>query len=443
MRAQSRRDALGHRRWLLQDRHGLVGAVLGHLQVRAHKVDPAGLQPFGRPAGEIASRGGLELAEQIRELGVAPGVLREVGVDALAEVVLADPGDELAERGGALCVGDSVEVHAHGIQIHHVGGDRMRGRQLILAVGPRLAEIAEGRPRICVAGGIDVGVVCGPLSEGLVEPQVVPPLHGDQIAEPHVRHLVQDRVGTLLVRRIRHPGAEDHVLEEGHARGVLHRPRVELRHEELVVLHEGVGDTELLLEEGEALLGEQEDVVGVEELREGRTAEDPQGVAAVRTVVDVVHGVVGTGDEGCDVRRHAGCGREVPAGGAIAQAGLLGIGCIAHHDPVLRRADVQSEGGLEVRLLEAGVHPPRVGRFELGVEVDLVVDGIDEAVQALARAHESAAGAHDEDVFWLKPIETDATAIEDLIGHELVAVEVDRQHLRCDEVDPGRCACLA
>ena len=41
------------------------------------------------------------------------------------------------------------------------------------------------------------------------------------------------------------------------------------------------------------------------------------------------------------------------------------------------------------------------------------------------------------------PIETDAIAIEDLVGHELVAVEVDRQHLRCDEVDPGRRACLA
>ena len=258
-----------------------------------------------------------------------------------------------------------------------------------------------------------------------------------------MRHLVQDRVGALLVRRIGHAGAEDHVLEEGHARGVLHRPRVELRHEELVVLHEGVRDAELLLEEGEALLGEQEDVVGVEELREGGAAEDPQGVAAVRTVVDVVHGVVGAGDEGRDVRRHAGCGREVPAGGAITQASLLGVGRIAHHDPVLRCADMQSEGRLEVRLLEAGVHPPRVGRLELGVEVDLVVDGIDEAVQALACPHESAAGAHDEDVLWLKAIETDAMTIEDLVWHELVAVEVDRQHLRCDEVDPGRRACLA
>ena len=78
-----------------------------------------------------------------------------------------------------------------------------------------------------------------------------------------MRHLVQDRVGALLVGGIGHARAEDQVLEEGHAGGVLHRSGIELRHEELVVLHEGIGDPELLLEEGEALLGEQEDVVGV------------------------------------------------------------------------------------------------------------------------------------------------------------------------------------
>jgi len=33
----------------------------------------------------------------------------------------------------------------------------------------------------------------GPLGERLVEPQVVPPRHGDEVAEPHVRQLVQDR----------------------------------------------------------------------------------------------------------------------------------------------------------------------------------------------------------------------------------------------------------
>ena len=104
---------------------------------------------------------------------------------------------------------------------------------------------------------------------------------------------------------------------------------------------------------------------------------------------------------------------------------------------------MQGEGCLEVGLLEAGVHPTGVRGLELGVEVDLVVHGIDKAVQALARAHEGAARAHDEDILQLEVVEADAIAVEDVVGHELTPVEVDRQDLRCDEVDPGRRARLA
>ncbi len=45
---------------------------------------------------------------------------------------------------------------------------------------------------------------------------------------------------------------------------------------------------------------------------------------------------------------------------------------------------VNVKRGLEVGLLEHGEHPPGVGHLELRVEVDLVVDRVDEAVQALA-----------------------------------------------------------
>ena len=95
MGAQGGSDPLGHGRRLLEDRHGAVGAVVGEIEIRAHEVDAAGLQPLRGPARQVAARGGLELTQQVRQLGVAPRVLGEVGVDALAEVVLADPGDKL------------------------------------------------------------------------------------------------------------------------------------------------------------------------------------------------------------------------------------------------------------------------------------------------------------------------------------------------------------
>src|SRR5262245_42940246 len=43
------------------------------------------------------------------------------------------------------------------------------------------------------------------VSGRLVQPQGVPPAHGDQVAEPHVRHLVQDRLAARLPAGVRHP----------------------------------------------------------------------------------------------------------------------------------------------------------------------------------------------------------------------------------------------
>ena len=106
----------------------------------------------------------------------------------------------------------------------------------------------------------------GEGGERLVEPQVVPPPHGDQVAEPHVRHLVQHRLGAPLVGRAGDLAAEDVVLQEGHGAGVLHRAGVELGHEQLVVLAERVRHAEVVVVEAEALLGLGEQPLGVHEL---------------------------------------------------------------------------------------------------------------------------------------------------------------------------------
>ena len=189
------------------------------------------------------------------------------------------------------------------------------------------------------------------------------------------------------------------LVAQGHAAGVLHRAHVVLRHVELVVLVERVGEVELLLEELEALLGELDEHVGVHVLHQRLAAVVAERDRAELALVDVEHLVVLAGDDRGDVRRHPLGRREAPDG-AVPSPGAAGsgVGALETTFQCLGRGHGEGEDGLEVGLLEGGEHAARVGHLELAVEVDPVVGGVDEAVQALAGVGVGAVGAHDERV---------------------------------------------
>src|SRR3954453_20802924 len=114
-------------------------------------------------------------------------VAGEVGVNAGEEVLLAEPGHQLPECGGALGVGDAVEVEeGRGGVVDFLGGDGVGGGALVGVVAPALAHDAEVDPGVGEAGGFGEGLVAHVLGEGLVQPDVVPPAQGDEVAEPHV-----------------------------------------------------------------------------------------------------------------------------------------------------------------------------------------------------------------------------------------------------------------
>jgi hypothetical protein len=388
-------------------------------------------------------------SQQVGELAVGEGVLLEVRTQPFEELVLADPGHQLLEGRGALRVGDPVEVHLDGLEVVVVRGDRVGRGQLVLPVGPVLARVGEAGPGVVVLGGLGHRVVRGPLGEGLVEPEVVPPAHRDEVPEPHVRHLVQHGVGALLVERVGLPRAREVLVAERHARGVLHRAHVVLRHVGLVVLPaaggagERVGVVEGLLEEREALLGDLDQLVDVEELRDRLAAVVAEPDLPVRTGVRVVDGVVLTGHQCGDVRRHAVGGREGPRRRAVTGRDRLGGLGVGDHRPVRRCLHGEREDRLQVRLLERRVDAPGVGHLELRVQVDALVGRVDEAVQPLTAAAVGAVRDDPELVVGLEAVEPDPAVGVHLGDVQGAAVERDLGDRGADQVGERRGAGLA
>ena len=250
-----------------------------------------------------------------------------------------------------------------------------------------------------------------------------------------------DHRGAELVERARLAAAGEVLVAQRHAAGVLHRAHVVLRHVELVVLAEGVGVVELLLEEREALLGELHELVDVEVLDERLAAVVAERDVAVLAVVDVLDLVVLTGDDRGDVRRHRLGRREAPDGLAASPASSSGSGSGEGELETTFQwsgaVTCEGERRLEVGLLEGGEHAAGVRHLELRVEVDPVVDRVDEAVQALAGVRVGAVGADDELVVGLQAGQRDPAVGVRRGGVERLAVERDLVDDRVDQVGEG------
>ncbi|MGX1093562.1 hypothetical protein RKD47_004243 [Streptomyces albogriseolus] len=187
------------------------------------------------------------------------------------------------------------------------------------------------------------------------------------------------------------------------------------------------------MEEVQALLGDQEDVVGVEVRGEAlaahRAERDLQpGAVFENPLVAVGHVVVRTRDDTRDVRRDRLGLREPPDPvGQFARA-------VAPHRPALGGPHLEAVRRLQVGLLEVREDPAGVGRLVLGVQVHLAVLGVDEAVHAFARAGVGALRVHHELVVGGQVLQEDAAAVEDLARVEVPAVQGHRRHARRDQV---------
>ncbi len=156
--------------------------------------------------------------------GVRVGVGLQIGAHPHLPGVLADIGFQHAQHRRTLAVGDGVTQGVHLGRGLGRPDHRMGGRGGVQRQGPFAppAGHAVAPVRMQVVDGLGGH----PGGEALVEPEVVPPVHGDQVAEPLVRHLVGDGAGDVLAVLLRRQLRVDQqvVLEIEDGAPVLHGP---------------------------------------------------------------------------------------------------------------------------------------------------------------------------------------------------------------------------
>ena len=179
---------------------------------------------------------------------VAISIFRKVGVHAFAKCFLADVAFHHAQHSCGFVVSDIVEELLDFRGRFGVSFDRARGTERI---GPHRV----GARAHCVCLKIPFRLPCfhglerHPGGEAFVEPDVVPPLHGDQIAEPLVRDFVSDQfLGNCFAQQVRGLLWIDKDKVAGdHQTSVFHCTGGEIGDAKDVELAVGILDAEILV----------------------------------------------------------------------------------------------------------------------------------------------------------------------------------------------------
>jgi hypothetical protein len=168
--------------------------------------------------------------QEIIDRGVAPGVLLKVVAHTGLESFHTNNVDELLQQRSSLSVGDAIKIQEGGVGVNDLALYGVSGRQLIFAVSPRFHSSVELQPgHVAEASGLGDGQGSHVGGKGFVQPQTIPPIHGDEVSEPHVCHLMQEGISASNTTSLRRLIAEDIVLGESDASNIFHSSVVESR----------------------------------------------------------------------------------------------------------------------------------------------------------------------------------------------------------------------
>ncbi len=373
----------------LGQRH-LALAVLAGLGHRDQRI--AGLQ--GPVRGDLADRLArrfLERRPQVARGGVRVLVRRHVGAQALAEALLAHVGLEHAQEGLALDVGDGVEGVGGLVLVLDRSLDRMGALarievQHLLALG----DVVQVGPPF----GMEVfgGLGRHPGSEALVEPEIVPPGHGHQVAEPLVRQFVGVGLEGELPRAFRTLLRVDQQqrLVVDDAAPAFHRAIEAAGNGDLVDLGQGIGNVEVVVVVAQQVAGGRQRKGGGTELAFGRDHADVDaGLTCLGTIELAYH-------QRHQVARHVRRGGEGDALPAAGQRRLFRDRGVRIGLEARGQVDRQLEAGAKGGLVPGRQQAPRIRRRQQRGD-QLLVDAaclVGNPDQAPALAVDLAAEGH-------------------------------------------------
>lgn len=103
--------------------------------------------------------------------------------------------------------------------------------------------------------------VADELSKWFIEPEVIPPFHGDEISKPMVGEFVCNNNSEVGDSGWVNLFLENVGIVEGNAASIFHGTHIELRTEDLIVLGEWVLDLEIIFIDAHGLICDFEDEV--------------------------------------------------------------------------------------------------------------------------------------------------------------------------------------
>lgn len=281
-------------------------------------VGTLSLEPAARPFDQSIVFGGLRsldfakriihAVDKVVELRILPSVEIKVLLNAELEGLAAHEVVHDLYPAGSLGVRNHVKSILSVSRVTDIHLDRVRSRLQVGIEGPFCEDERDMNVvRVDTREGLALRKAArsAEICETLLEPQVVPPLHRDEISEPHVRQFVDcDATMEDLVVLCDRGFVDETAISQGDHSHVFHSADPELWNVDLVVLGVGERCGEECLVVLDALCHDSELLLRIQVVKLARATEDSHRHDRCITFLaaDILDAVVFTGAEPVDVR---------------------------------------------------------------------------------------------------------------------------------------------